>query len=296
MSTPAISCQNLSYAARGKYLVKEVSFDAPMGQKVAILGHNGAGKSTLIDLIAQALRPQSGKVSILGQPFAKLDRRRLGVVFDSLNAFPLLKVKEIIRYFQAIYGIGASPELEEKIEALQLREHWDKTITLLSKGERKKVWILLATMHSPDLLILDEATSELDPFSRSRCWEKVILSDPKRSILFTTHSWEEAQRYADSIMFMRQGLIPQGPIATERLLSEEFLPFKQKVVVQPEPALQHFVSAEQPKHYFEDKQLHILPNNIEQTLNAIRKLTPSYSVVNTGLMDVYALLTKNATL
>jgi ABC-2 type transport system ATP-binding protein len=296
MQTTAISCHNVSYETKGKYLVKDANFSIAPGQKVAILGHNGAGKSTLIDILAQALKPQQGSLQFFDAPFSQLDRKRLGIVFDSLYAFPLLKVKEIIAYFMAIYGIRASADLDQKIDALELRKHWDKTLTQLSKGERKKVWLALTTMHDPEILIMDEATSELDPFSKNHCWEKVILSRPDRTVLFTTHSWEEAQQYADAILFMSNGVIPMEPVATSRLLSPEFLPYSQKVVVQSEPQITAYLERSNPQHYCEDRQLHILAEDVDQLVNNIRQLTPSYSVVNTTLMDVYALFTKKIAL
>ncbi|MCR9098725.1 MAG: ABC transporter ATP-binding protein [bacterium] len=294
-TTTILKCERLSYQVRGKTLLNDVGFTIEPGQRVAVLGHNGAGKSTLIDLLTHALEPDSGSVSVFGQPFQKIDRQRIGVVFDRLQAFVLLKVKEVIRYFRTIYGLpGALPE-PELLEAVQLQDHLDKQIRYLSKGERKKVWVLLALMHNPEFLILDEATSELDPFSRRRVWDKGILSNPNRTVLFTTHSWEEAQEHADSIIFLSKGVMPMPMISTNRLLSEEYLPFDRKVVVRQEPALTAFLEEQQAEFYEEDEQLHILPSNLDELLGRIARLTSSYSIMNTSLMDVYALSTKKLT-
>lgn len=287
-----LNCQDLSYEVSGKSLLKGVGFSIEQGQRVAILGHNGAGKSTLIDLITHALEPDTGNVSLFDKPFQKINRHRIGVVFDRLQAFVLLRVKEVIRYFRTIYGLpGALPE-PELLEAVQLEAHLDKQIRYLSKGERKKVWVLMALMHNPELLILDEATSELDPFSRRRVWDKGILANPNRTVLFTTHSWEEAQEHADSIIFLSKGLMPMPMIETNRLLSDEYLPFDRKVVVRQEPALTAFLEEQKAEFYEEDEELHILPSNLDELLGRIARLTSSYSIMNTSLMDVYALSTK----
>lgn len=289
MKKELLRCHNLGYVVEGKQLLKGIDFTVYSGQRIALLGHNGSGKSTLIDLLTGAIRPTEGEVCWYCQPGAKLNRRTVGVVFDELGAFLLLTVGEVIRYFARIYGQRDDQRARYLIERLDLEKNLKKQVRVLSKGERKKLWLLLAMIHQPEFLIMDEATAELDPAIKNHCWDKVILEDPLRSILFTTHSWEEAQRYADSIVFLDNGKMTMDLLPTQQLLSTEFLPQKNKVVVMDHPQLQEYLHNSAAVYYLDQGQLHILPENLEQTLGQICQVTPNFSVVNTSLMDVYAL-------
>lgn len=289
MKAELLRCQQLGYETEGKKLLSDIDFAVARGQKVALLGHNGAGKSTLIDLLTGAIRPSEGQVHWYGQAIGQLNRHKVGVVFDELNAFLLLTVGEVIRYFSLIYGQKDHIRARHLIELLDIEKNLKKQVRVLSKGERKKLWLLLAVIHRPEFLIMDEATAELDPAIKNLAWERIILEDPERSILFTTHSWEEAQRYADSIVFLDNGKMTMDILPTQQLLSSEFLPQKNKVVVMDHPQLQDYLNNTAAVYYLDQGQLHILPENLEQTLGQICRVTPNFSVVNTSLMDVYAL-------
>lgn len=290
MKKERLSCVQLSYQVKDKLLLSNIDFTLNAGQRIALLGHNGAGKSTLIDLITGAVNPSGGQIHWYGQPERKMDRYKIGVVFDELGSFLLLKVGEIIKYFAAIYRLSDSNRIEYLLEQFDLAQHRNKLITVLSKGERKKVWLLLAVLHQPEVLILDEATAELDPAIRTHIWEQIITEDPDRSILFTTHSWEEAQKYADSILFMDKGRLA-APLQTKQiLLSTQYLPHQNKIVVLKQPTIQSFLDGAGLVYYEEKDHLHIFTDQVEQTIGQICRFTPNFSVVDSNLMDVYALL------
>jgi ABC-2 type transport system ATP-binding protein len=289
MKTEILNCQNVGFETQGKKLLENINFSVYQGQRIAILGHNGAGKSTLIDLLTQAFKPSEGKITWPGSKNGKLDPKRVGVVFDELDAFIMLTVGEVIRYFEKIYGIMEPSRSKKLIQELDHEKNLYKQVRFLSKGERKKLWLILAILHQPELLIMDEATAELDPSIKKHLWEQLILEQRDRSMLFTTHSWEEAQQYADWILFLSNGKMTMPPQRTQQLLSTEYLPQRNKVVVMDHPLLQVYLQEQPTVFYLSKEHLHILPSDLEQTLGRIRSITPNFSVVNTSLMDVYAL-------
>jgi ABC-2 type transport system ATP-binding protein len=289
MKTEILSCQHVGYEVQGKKLLEDINFSVFQGQRIAILGHNGAGKSTLIDLLTQAFRPSEGKIVWPGTKNDRLDPKRVGVVFDELDAFIMLTVSEVIRYFEKIYGISDRSRSSKLIQELDHEKNLHKQVRFLSKGERKKLWLILAILHQPELLIMDEATAELDPTIKRHLWEQLILEQQDRSMLFTTHSWEEAQQYADWILFLSNGKMTMPPQRTQELLSKAYLPQRNKVVVMDHPQLHAYLQEQSTVFYLSKEHLHILPNDLEQTLGKIRNITPNFSVVNTSLMDVYAL-------
>ena len=289
MKKELLRFQNITYTTKGNTLLQDIDFSVFQGQKVALLGHNGAGKSTLIDILTDAIRPTSGNVIWYGNPKAKMNRYTTGVIFDELGAFLLLTAGEVINYFKAIYGIKDAERVPFLVERLDFEKNLSKQVRLLSKGERKKLWLLLAVIHRPEFLIMDEATAELDPQIKRYAWENVILEDPQRSLFFTTHSWDEAQQYADAIIFLSNGRMVMDLLPTEKLLSEEFLPQKNKIVIKDLPKLRDQLNGSISVYYENKGQLNILTNNLEETLGKIRLHTSNFSVVDTSLMDVYAL-------
>ena len=289
MKQKIIECRNVGYEIKGKQLLSEMDFTINTGQRIALLGHNGAGKSTLIDLITGAIQPTYGELIWYDQPGAKIDRRRIGVIFDELKSHLLLTARELINYFQKIHRIKDEKRIPFLVENLGLGNQLSKQVRVLSKGERKKLWLLLGVMHRPDFLIMDEAMAELDPAIKKHCWEQVILEDPNRTILFSTHSWNEAQDYADSVMFLSKGKMIMGVSPTQQLLSEDYLPQKNKVVVNDHPSLRNYLNESAEVYYSNQGQLNIFPKNLELILERVRQFTPNFSVVSSSLVDVYSL-------
>lgn len=269
-----------------KPILQDINLDIRDGECVALLGPNGAGKSSLIDLITGMLAPDSGSVSLWGQPFARV-RHRVGVQFEYTPMFDYLALQEVLQYFCAIYGVSMA-ETEPLLNYLGLGPIRHKRGYVLSKGERKKIGLLLALIGRPELLILDEPTSDLDPFVREQCWR--LFKDKGRTVFFSTHLWEEAERYADRIVFIAGGRIRQVD-TPQAFLSEKYLPAQRKVVVARDalkPAsLEGAIFLEEEEFYY------IFPSDVGRFLDRIKQQTANISILQKDLKDVYLYLTKN---
>ncbi len=282
-----VKVNNLSIKAKGKLLLDDINFEMKPGEVFSLLGYNGAGKSTLLDILTGGLKPDQGSFSILDKSFRKA-KNEIGVVYEDFNFFGYLKVKEIVSYLSIMKG-HTTPDLQENIEALKLDKIWTRQFRFLSRGERKKIGILAAIMHEPKLLILDEPTSELDPFVRSVCWQ--VLLRKNRSILFSTHDWDEAKSYAHKVAFIFNGKLINVD-TTEAFLSEKYLPFSKRISFYKRPDLKPIYDS---YTYLEEYgQIHVYVNDDNPLIHDISRITDSYAVGPKSLKDVYLFLTQKS--
>lgn len=197
--------------------VQDLNFHVKKGELFAFLGVNGAGKSTTINIMCGELRKDSGSVQICG---ADLDRepdsirRRLGVVFQNSVLDRDLSVRDNLRSRAALYGIRGM-DFEKRLEELsQLLEFGDllrRPLGKLSGGQRRRIDIARALLHGPEILILDEPTTGLDPQTRVNLWQVVgrLRREAGLTVFLTTHYMEEAAD-ADYVV-----IIDHGQIAAE---------------------------------------------------------------------------------
>jgi ABC-2 type transport system ATP-binding protein len=188
--------------------LEDVSFAVPRGSVFGLVGENGAGKSTLIKHILGLWRAQSGEVRVFGldpviEPVSVLGR--IGYLSEQPDLPEWMTVGEFIRYTQAFYP-GWDPKYAEQLRQ-QFGLDLDKRIRVLSKGQRAKLGLLGAQAHRPDLLLLDEPSSGLDPIVRNDILAAVIrtVADEGRTVFFSSHLLEEIERVADHIAMLHQG-------------------------------------------------------------------------------------------
>jgi ABC-2 type transport system ATP-binding protein len=275
---------NVSYKIKGKQILKDISLELKEGERLALLGPNGAGKSSLIDIITGAIKPEKGDVKIMSGSFQKA-KDQVGVLYEYVPLFFYSKVKEIIAYVCSVYDVKKS-SLHEIIKVLEIDKIEDKLVKVLSKGERKKVGVLMTILHDPKLIILDEPTSDLDPFMRDEVWN--FFLQEKRTVFFTTHLWEEAEKKAQKIAFIFKGQIiavdsPDG------FLSDRYLKNKKKIVL---TGSNNYEETIKDVNYIRNKEeLFIYPDNIDSFLN--NHNLSNYSIADIDLKDVFLHLTKN---
>lgn len=194
--------------------VDDISFTVGRGEFFAFLGVNGAGKSTTISMICGRQTPDGGSVRVEGM---ELDRhadevkRRLGVVFQSSVLDLPLTVADNLKYRAALYSItGAAykKRFDALVELFRLKEILRRPVGKLSGGQRRRVDIARALVHDPDILILDEPTTGLDPQTRKNVWEVVhgLRSERRMTVFLTTHYMEEAAD-ADRVVILDGGKI-----------------------------------------------------------------------------------------
>lgn len=194
--------------------VDDISFTVSHGEFFAFLGINGAGKSTTISIICGLLKRDGGEVKIEDMD---LDHRtdevktRLGVVFQSSALDQSLSVADNLKFRAALYGItGAAykKRLAELTELLSLKEIMRRPVGKLSGGQRRKADIARALIHEPDILILDEPTTGLDPQTRKTVWEVIhkLRAERNMTVFLTTHYMEETAD-ADRVVILDGGKI-----------------------------------------------------------------------------------------
>ena len=194
--------------------VRDLSFHVQKGELFAFLGVNGAGKSTTISIMCGQLRKDSGSVVICGENIEHgLDKitRKLGVVFQNSVLDKSLSVRDNLRSRAALYGITGrefKSRLSELAAMLDFETILDRTVGKLSGGQRRRVDIARALLHKPEILILDEPTTGLDPQTRKLLWDVVsdLRKSEKMTVFLTTHYMEEAAD-ADYVVILDSGMI-----------------------------------------------------------------------------------------
>lgn len=190
------------------FTLDNVSFSVPSGSIVGLIGENGAGKSTTINAALGLIQKEAGQVSILGKE--KIDddtKERIGVVFDGSNYPEILSPKKINRIMKNIYR-----SWNEQIYFRLLKQFslpLDKQVKQFSKGMKMKLAISAAFSHQSNLLILDEATSGLDPVMRDDILDMLLefVQEEERSILVSSHITSDLEKIADYIVFIHKGKV-----------------------------------------------------------------------------------------
>lgn len=268
---------NLNIA--GKQILNDVTFELNDGDILALLGDNGAGKTTLFEIITNLINPSSGNVVFDNSKSFNLIKKDTGVLWDNITLFPWLKVKEIINYVMSIYKIAEIPKII--YETLDLNRIENNFMHTLSKGEKKRVAVLISTLHNPNLLLLDEPTSELDPLVRKHIWENIFCMN-NRTILFSTHTWEEAVHYATKIVFIYKGKIINKPCAVRELINS--IQFSKKIIIHASEEIKGVTSF---SYKTKSNIVFLLKPDDVDSLNLIKQQTMSFSVLPVDLEDVY---------
>lgn len=209
-----IDIQHLNKSFGEVHAVTDLSFHVRRGELFAFLGVNGAGKSTTISILCGQLRRDSGEVTVCGE---EIDRRRediarrLGVVFQDSMLDGVLSVRDNLQCRAALYGITGADfraRLTELTRLLELEPILDRPVGKLSGGQRRRADIARALFHHPEVLILDEPTTGLDPQTRRRLWEVVqtLRREEGMTVFLTTHYMEEAAD-ADYVVILDAGRI-----------------------------------------------------------------------------------------
>lgn len=194
--------------------VNDLSFQVKKGELFAFLGVNGAGKSTTISIICGQLKKDSGTVQINENDIEKTGKkvgRTLGVVFQDSVLDKPLTVRENLKSRAALYGITGKAfeeRLKELVDILDFGDYLNRTVGKLSGGQRRRIDIARALLHRPEVLILDEPTTGLDPQTRLLIWNVIdkLRADEKLKVFLTTHYMEEAAN-ADYVVILDKGSI-----------------------------------------------------------------------------------------
>jgi ABC-2 type transport system ATP-binding protein len=191
--------------------VDGISFDIRQGETFGLLGPNGAGKTTTIHLLTGALRPDAGSVTVNGtsDPTRREVRQQVGVAPQALALYDELTGEENLCFLGKLYGL-AGPRLKERVdwglEFAGLSERRGHRIKTYSGGMKRRLNLVCALVHDPQVVFLDEPTAGVDPQSRNHIFDGIeALAKQGRTILYTTHYMEEAQRLCQRVAIMDRG-------------------------------------------------------------------------------------------
>jgi ABC-type multidrug transport system, ATPase component len=209
-----IEIKNLNKSFGEVKAVQDLSFCVKKGELFAFLGVNGAGKSTTISVLCGQLKKDGGSVEVCGVDADKsMDavKRRLGVVFQNSVLDSALTVRDNLVSRAALYGITGmafEKRLTELDSLLGLKELYKRTVGKLSGGQRRRIDIARALVHEPEILILDEPTTGLDPQTRKLLWDVIskMRKEKNMTVFLTTHYMEEAAD-ADYVVILDSGKI-----------------------------------------------------------------------------------------
>ncbi len=209
MNDVALQLENITKMYGDFKAVDNLDLTVPTGAIYGFLGPNGSGKTTTIRIILEILKPTSGTVTVLGKPSALEVRDRIGYLPEEKGLYKKMKAWGIIAYFASLKGIDrktAKKRAYELLERYGLKDFSESRTEALSKGMQQKVQVLASIAHDPDLVILDEPFSGLDPVNQL-VLEEVIrdMQQREKTILFSTHVMQHAERICDRILLSTKG-------------------------------------------------------------------------------------------
>ena len=214
MADLAIEIRNVVKRYAEHVAVRDLSLDVPRGAVYGLLGPNGAGKTTTIRMILNIIAPDSGTIRILGQ--SHLDERitdRIGYLPEERGLYKKMQVRKVLRFLAELKGVDivtADRRVDEWMERLSLKtpeKDWGTAkVDELSRGMQQKVQFIGTLLHDPDLVILDEPFSGLDPINAQALKDTVVeLKRRGRTVIFSTHLMDNAERLCDSVCIIARG-------------------------------------------------------------------------------------------
>ena len=242
MTQNAIEAQHVHKAYAGHVAVRDLSLTVPSGSVYALLGPNGAGKTTTIRMVLNIIEPDSGTISVLGKPATAAGLSdHIGYLPEERGLYRKMKVRDVLRFLAALKGIpahDADQRIDRWLDRLSLRtdeRDWGSAkIEELSRGMQQKVQFIGALVHDPDLVILDEPFSGLDPVNAQALKDAVMdLRKRGKTVIFSTHVIENAESMCDSVCIIAHGeKVLDGTLAG---VKNEYggPPVAQTVMVQP---------------------------------------------------------------
>ena len=228
----AVRAEGLVKRYGGATVVDGVDLEVARGECFGLLGPNGAGKTTTLRMVLGLTPPDAGELRVLEEPVparAREVRARMGVVPQMDNLDPDFTVRENLFTYASYHGLGreaAQPRVDELLGFANLEGKADAPISSLSGGMKRRLTLARALVNDPELVVLDEPSTGLDPQARQHIWQKLrALQRQGRTLVITTHYMEEAERLCDRLAIMDHGRVVacDSPSALTRAHLERFV-------------------------------------------------------------------------
>lgn len=253
-----LSIRHLTKAYAAHRAVDDISFDIQRGSIFGLLGPNGAGKTTLLRMITGIFYPDEGEVLFHGKPFNPLkDISKIGYMPEERGLYKKMQIGEQLIYLGQLKEMSLAHARERArfwIDRFDLHQWWNKKVGDLSKGMQQKVQFISTIMHEPELLILDEPFSGLDPLNSNLIKEEIFeMSRKGTTIIFSTHRMEQVEEICKHLVLVNQGVkILDGEIGH---IKATFKKHEFRVTLEPEPV---GLDRENPVFVVESRKEHTL--------------------------------------
>ena len=189
----------------------DASFSVEAGAIFGLLGANGAGKTTCMRIVLDILRPDSGSVTWNGQSNTALPRRTWGYLPEERGLYPKMRVEEQLRFLASLYGVSdadARREITDWLERFRIPDYRNRKVEELSKGNQQKIQFIAAILHDPDILIMDEPFSGLDPLNVRLLKEAFLaMRERGKTLIFSTHQMETVEELCEAIAIIDRGRV-----------------------------------------------------------------------------------------
>ncbi len=215
----AIQTSALTKRYGERTVVNDVALQVRPGEIYGFLGPNGAGKTTTIHMLLGILPPSGGTISVLGEPMrqdALALKRRIGVVAERQSLYGDMTAEEYLAFFANLYGVtDARKRVDSLLESVDLAQRRRSRIKEFSHGMQQKLSLVRALLHSPELLVMDEPASGLDPFGMSQVRELIYaMKREGKSIFLSSHILSEIEQTADRVAILARGqIVAEGTVA-----------------------------------------------------------------------------------
>jgi ABC-2 type transport system ATP-binding protein len=205
-----LELQNLKKYYTTQRAVDDISFSIPQGSIFGLLGPNGAGKTTLLRMITGIFYPDSGNILFKGEKFNPVkDISKIGYMPEERGLYKKMKIGEQALYLAMLKGMNrqdAMQKIKEWFVKFEMQSWWNKKVDDLSKGMSQKLQFVITVLHEPQLLILDEPFSGLDPVNSNLIKDEIFkLSQKGTTIIFSTHRMEQVEEICDKIVLVNKG-------------------------------------------------------------------------------------------
>ncbi|SCI90619.1 Glycine betaine/L-proline transport ATP-binding protein ProV [uncultured Clostridium sp.] len=215
-----IEFKNISKGYKTKKILKDINLNIEKGKLITIIGESGCGKTTLLKMINRLIKPSSGAIYIDGKNIKSIDevmlRRNIGYVIQQTGLFPHMTIRENIELIPKMQKIDNDKIFENTKKLMQMvglksEEFLERYPTELSGGQQQRVGVARAFANNPDIILMDEPFSALDPITRSDLQDELVelQSKLKKTIVFVTHDMDEAIKISDMICIMKDGEVLQ---------------------------------------------------------------------------------------
>ncbi len=203
-------------------VLKGVSFSAKKGEILSILGPNGAGKTTTFKIIVGISKPDEGKILLDGEKISLKNKNRLGFLPEQPYFYDYLTGKEYLEFIAGLFSIkNPNDKIDEVLKIVEMEKYKDLQLQKYSKGMLQRIGIAQAILNNPDVLILDEPLSGLDPVGRKKIKELILkMKEKGKTIIFSSHILQDAEVISDRVAILYDGkIVKEGTV--EELLKEE---------------------------------------------------------------------------